>query len=231
MRTFRSRRTIAAAVLALVAGAVFAQGTCVVRDPDLQSRYEGPCVNGLAEGAGRASGPAASYEGGFRAGMKHGHGAKRWTVTGDEYSGDWADDVRHGRGVYRWGPRTAWAGEYYEGEYRNDKRHGQGSYTWSTGDRYTGPFEDDKQAGLQTPRQQQRIRASKARLAVIGKPGALVCGTTAVGIAYRQPMQSEVVEVVDDRLMLRPRRIGDAPAPADAPTFWDLAANWNPCRN
>ena len=41
---------------------------CRVLDPELQGSYTGPCVNGLAEGRGAASG-LATYEGEFRAGL------------------------------------------------------------------------------------------------------------------------------------------------------------------
>src|SRR5688500_16617172 len=57
--------------------AVHAQSPCRVLDPELQGSYRGPCVNGLAEGEGAASG-AAEYRGSFRGGRKHGHGVKTW---------------------------------------------------------------------------------------------------------------------------------------------------------
>src|SRR5205807_8657360 len=56
---------------------------CRVLDPELQGRYAGPCVNGLAEGQGSARG-AAQYEGGFKAGRKHGKGVKTWP-NGDRF--------------------------------------------------------------------------------------------------------------------------------------------------
>lgn len=199
-----------------------------MRDPELQGRYEGGCVNGLAEGEGHARG-TAEYRGGFRAGMKHGKGMKRW-ASGDEYEGDFVDDGREGRGVYRWGPNAPWANDRYEGEYRADRREGIGTYIWLTGDRYVGPWKDDRPIGPATPRQIQLLRATKAHLAAIGTPGTRVCGTAPIGIAHRQSVENEIVEVVDDRVRLRVRAVDGKPAVRDDVFFWDLAVNWRPCR-
>lgn len=205
-------------------------GTCRVLDPELQGRYEGGCRDGLADGEGVAIGATAEYRGAFRAGMKHGRGVKTWTWFGDRYEGEFVDDRREGQGRYLWGPRGPWAGEVYEGGYVADRRHGTGTYTWSTGDRYTGPFENDLQAGVQTPLQAQRTRAIKAHLAVLGKPGTVVCGRTKLGIAHEQELRAEVIEVVQDRVRLRTVAIGGRPVQATDVSFWDLVLHWRPCR-
>ena len=38
-------------------------------------------------------------------------------------------------------------GNYYEGEFLNGKRHGQGKMEFYNGDKYVGPYEDDKMHG------------------------------------------------------------------------------------
>lgn len=225
---------LAALLVALLftrAGAVSAaEAECRVLDPELAGRYEGGCLDGLAHGEGVANGTAAEYRGAFRAGRKHGSGVKTWLVTGDSYEGTFDDDRRHGRGTYRWGPRSPWAGESYAGEYRADRRHGTGTYTWSSGDTYTGPWTDDVQTGPRTPMQHQRTRAAKALLAVIGTPGARVCGVAPLGIAHHQRIEGVVAEVLQDRLLIRVARIDDRPAAREDVLFWDVAMNWRPCR-
>lgn len=64
--------------------------SCRVLDPDLQTGYSGGCRDGFADGIGEAWG-LARYQGEFRAGRKHGVGAKTW-ADGDQYSGEWKDD-------------------------------------------------------------------------------------------------------------------------------------------
>ena len=81
---------------------------CRVLDPELQGTYAGPCVNGLAEGEGVATG-TAEYRGGFQAGRKHGHGVKTWP-NGDRYEGEFVADGKDGYGVYVWG-QGPWQGE------------------------------------------------------------------------------------------------------------------------
>src|SRR5690606_15751370 len=97
------------ALLALGAAALTpheaAAQSCRVLDPELQEVYAGPCVNGLAEGFGHASG-IAEYSGEFKAGMKHGRGTKRWK-NGDRYEGTFVEDRKEGTGTYVWG-RGPW---------------------------------------------------------------------------------------------------------------------------
>ena len=87
-------------VLLFAASSVIAQ-TCKVLDPELQRTYSGPCVDGLAEGEGIATG-TAEYRGAFKAGRKHGKGVKSWP-NGDRYEGEFVADAKDGYGVYEWG--------------------------------------------------------------------------------------------------------------------------------
>lgn len=138
---FKCKKTVAALFL-IAALPVFAQD-CKVLDPELQASYTGPCVNWLAEGEGSARG-SAEYQGGFRAGRKHGQGVKSWP-NGDRYEGAFVEDRKEGEGRYLWG-RGPWAGESYAGPYLNDQRHGTGAYRWATGDVYRGPWVEDRTA-------------------------------------------------------------------------------------
>lgn len=185
------------AVLAVVPSLARADASCKVLDAELQDHYEGACVDGLAEGEGRASG-RASYEGGFHAGMKHGLGEKRW-ANGDRYTGGFSNDKRNGRGTYRWanGP---WAGEQYEGDYVDNRRQGYGIYTWPTGDRYEGPWGKDAMTGPATPMMIQRNRARAAALKALDKPNLAVCKLEAVGIGSVAKVQARVTGVKGEAL-------------------------------
>lgn len=205
--------------------------TCKVLDPELQTSYTGPCVNGLAEGVGRAAG-TAEYEGGFRAGMKHGRGVKRWP-NGDRYEGEFVDDRKEGRGAYSWG-RGPWRGERYEGEYRNDRRHGEGAYFWPTGDVYRGPWEEDRIAGYATPMMlAQRTFAAEAMKAVAHE-GQKVCREMPVGIAATEWIRGEVVGVAEKRVGVRVTDPGNRQVVAgvelqSGDVVWDAASAWLPC--
>lgn len=217
--------------LALAANGAAATGVaCTVLDPELRDHYAGPCVDGLAQGEGVARGADAEYRGSFVAGRKHGRGVVTFAASGDRYEGEFEHGRKHGRGIYVWGPRSPWSGERFDGDYRDDRRHGQGTYTWSTGDRYSGPWENDLQAGLQTPMQRQRTRATKAGLTVIGKPGTRVCGTSALGLDRKQRVEGEVREVLQDRLLVRVVAIDGEPAARDDVFFWAPVIDLRPCR-
>lgn len=174
-----------------------ADASCKVLDPELQDRYEGGCVNGLAEGEGRASG-RASYEGGFHLGMKNGQGQKRW-ANGDSYSGGFGNDKRNGRGTYRW-VSGAWAGEQYQGDYVDNRRQGFGIYTWPTGDRYEGPWDKDAMTGPPTPMMIQRNRARAGALKELGKPGLTVCKLETLGIGNVAKRAAKVTAVKGEAL-------------------------------
>ena len=175
---------------------------CVVLDPELQGSYVGGCKDGLAEGYGEATG-AAAYKGGFRAGRKHGKGAKIWPSSGDRYEGDFIDDRKEGVGTYTWGPRSGWAGEKYSGSYLNDRRDGFGVYEWPGGDRYTGSWAKDAITGPATPMMIARARAYAEAAAAVGKPGARVCRDMTVGIATRDRVRGTVMAVEADQISVR----------------------------
>jgi hypothetical protein len=162
--------------------------------------------------------------------MKHGQGAKTWLATGDRYEGSFVYDLKHGQGTYYWGLRSPWAGERFEGQYVHDRRHGKGTYVWSSGDRYVGDWDNDLQSGLQTPMQAQRTRASKAMLEAIGQPGTRICGSARAGYVHKRALVGEVVEVIQDRALIRIRQIDGVAPPRDDVVFWDLILNWRPCR-
>lgn len=202
-------------VFLLLAGAAHAQH-CRVLDPELQGFYAGPCVNGLAQGRGVARG-SAEYAGEFKAGMKHGKGAKTWP-NGDRYEGDFVEDRRQGRGVYTWG-RGPWEGERYEGEFANDRRNGMGTYRYSSGDVYSGPWQDDVATGAPTEMMRAHAKFEEESLAAVGKPGTRVCRELEVGIGGRD-WQRGVVEALDGN------RVG---VRVGAEIIWSPASAWTPC--
>ncbi len=176
--------------------------TCKVLDHELQGSYGGGCLNGVAEGAGVASG-IARYSGNFKAGKKHGKGIKIWPATGDRYEGEFVEDRKEGAGSYIWGANTAWPGEKYTGAFLNDKRHGHGTYDWSTGDRYTGPWEYDQPTGPATPMMRARARAYVEAKAAVARPGISVCREMKVGIATLERIKGTVMTVEDDGVSVR----------------------------
>ena len=56
-REIASKSQTLAAILFVACSTAWGQ-SCKVLDPELQSSYSGPCLNGLAQGEGRASGIA-----------------------------------------------------------------------------------------------------------------------------------------------------------------------------
>jgi hypothetical protein len=95
---------------------------CKVNDSDLSGEYVGGCVNGLAQGRGKAKG-RDTYEGDFKLGSLHGKGRYTWS-DGATYEGDWLNDERTGKGLQSWT-----LGGKYEGEFQKGKRHGFGKMT------------------------------------------------------------------------------------------------------
>ncbi len=205
---------------------------CKVIDPELQGGYAGPCVNGLAEGEGYATG-IASYRGQFKAGRKDGQGVKTWP-NGDRYEGQFVDGRKQGRGTYAWG-RGPWQGERYEGEFANDRRNGQGSYHYANGDVYSGQWKDDVPVGAPTPMMlAQRKFREEAREAV-AKKGQKVCRAMPVGIARREWVRGTVVGVDGDRVAVRidqPGSYGEEIAGVALrkdEVIWDAPYGWTPC--
>ena len=200
--------------------------TCRVLDPELQGRYSGACVNGLAEGEGVASG-SAEYRGAFQAGRKHGHGVKTWP-NGDRYEGEFAADQKEGYGSYQWG-KGPWEGERYDGSFAADRRQGHGTYWWPSGDVYDGPWQGDRPTGPGTEMMRARARYAAEALAAVGKPGQKVCREMTVGIGGRDWVRGVVVGVEGEHVGVR---IDDPGAHAHFPrgdTVWDLARTWTPC--
>jgi len=205
---------------------------CKVVDPELQGSYAGPCVNGLAEGEGYATG-TATYRGHFKAGMKDGQGVKTWP-NGDRYEGGFVADRKQGEGSYTWG-RGPWQGERYQGEFANDMRNGYGVYRYASGDVYEGQWKDDVPTGAPTPMMlaQRRFRAESRK--AVAKVGQKVCRAMKVGIANREWVYGTVVGVDGGRVAVRidqPGRYGEAIAGVElrkGKVIWDAPYGWTPC--
>ena len=212
-----------------------AQTRCLVVDRELQSSYEGGCVDGKAEGQGTAKGIAA-YTGEFHQGKKHGRGVKTWE-RGDRYEGAFADDYMEGSGIYVWGAKSLFAGDRYEGELARDKRNGYGVYTWASGDSYAGPWKDDAIAGRATPMMLNSFRATNAHLEAMEKPGIHVCHESAIGTGAAQRTEGETQVASKDarQLSVKITRVGPSPTlVAGSPVavgdvVWDIPLHWIPC--
>lgn len=76
--------------------AVMAQD-CSVLSEKLRGRYEGACVNGKANGMGKATGEDM-YEGEFKAGLPAGKGRYTWR-NGNMYEGEFRNGLMEGKGV------------------------------------------------------------------------------------------------------------------------------------
>lgn len=215
--------------LFFLASAVRAEN-CRVIDPELQGSYSGPCVNGLAEGVGSASG-TASYHGGFKAGLKDGHGVKSWP-NGDRYEGGFVNDRKEGQGVYTWG-RGKWEGERYEGGYVADRRQGYGVYRWPTGDVYSGPWDKDAMTGPSTPMMLAHQKFLQEARAAVAKEGQKVCRAVRVGIARRDWVRGTVVavEAGKERVGVRIDEPGKFPGgeARAGEVVWDVTEAWTPC--
>lgn len=97
---------------------VLGQEECLVLKPQISSRYEGDCKNGLAHGKGTASG-LDLYEGQFKKGVPSGTGTYRWS-NGDVYKGDFINGLRHGEGSFTYksdGRDTTITGLWQKDEY------------------------------------------------------------------------------------------------------------------
>lgn len=216
-------------LMGLMSGSALAQsGECIVRDPELQGHYEGPCVNGYAEGYGSARGAEAQYVGTFKEGYKNGHGVKTW-ANGDRYEGQFVNDLKEGQGLYVWGPESAWSGDRYRGEFKADQREGQGIYEFANGDRYEGLWKADVQVDGRTSMQSLRAQAEQAALAAMSESGTLVCPAIAAPEVLRQAViRGKVIGVKRNQLAIELLERG--PAGAQLPAkFSDHVLNWEPC--
>lgn len=202
---------------------------CGVRDSELQGSYEGPCLNGYAEGYGSARGAAAQYVGTFKDGYKHGRGLKTWN-NGDRYEGEFVNDRKDGQGLYVWGPESKWSGDRYRGGFRADQREGQGTYEFANGDRYSGTWRADVQAEGRTSMQSLRVQAEQASLAAMSETGTVVCPALAAPQALRQAVvRGTVIGVKREYLAIELLERG--PAGGQLPAkFSDYVLNWEPCQ-
>ena len=209
----------------LAASPAIAQ-VCKVLDPELERTYSGPCVNGLAEGEGRAAG-AAEYRGGFKAGRKHGMGVKTWP-NGDRYEGGFAADAKDGYGSYVWGAGP-WQGERYDGEFAADRREGYGIYWWPSGDLYAGPWEGDRPTGPGTGMMRARAKFAEEVKAAVARQGQKVCREMPVGIGGRDWVRGVVVDLEGDHVGVRVDDPGQHVHFPRGEVVWDLAPSWTPC--
>ena len=76
----------------------WAQTGCKVIDQDIAATYTGGCLDGLANGLGKAQG-RDRYEGEFLQGKKNGKGTYFWN-NGNRYEGEYLNDSKHGKGVF-----------------------------------------------------------------------------------------------------------------------------------
>lgn len=231
------QRHLIMAFLLLLPQAAMAQAEsgCKVLDPALQGLYEGPCLNGLAQGLGEAVGAATRYRGDFVAGRKHGQGVQTW-ATGDRYEGGFANDLREGLGEYVWGRGSEWAGQRYKGEYRADLRHGQGSYRWPDGRELSGRWIRDLPSPILAAQMSATINAYAGHIARTSVPGTRVCRTVAVGIGGSDVVAGVVRRVEGDRLVVvidRPGRMAgeiNGHALKMGADVVDYAERWVVCR-
>ena len=212
-------------VFVAVAAPAFAQ-PCKVLDPELQGSYRGPCVNGLAQGEGMASGQA-EYRGAFKAGHKHGRGVKTWP-NGDRYEGEFVADRKEGYGVYVWG-KGPWEGERYDGSFANDRREGHGIYWWPHGDVYDGPWEADRATGPSTQMMQARARFAAEARAALAKRGQRVCREVVFGIGGRDWLRGEVADVEGEYVGVRIQDAGKNALFPRGQVVWEPAESWTPC--
>ena len=221
-----SRKLIRALTPILFVATVANAQQCRVMDPELQGAYTGPCVNGLAEGIGIATG-TAEYRGAFKAGLKHGKGVKSWP-NGDRDEGMFAADYKEGHGIYTWG-RGPWQGERYEGDWVEDRRHGFGTYRWPSGDSYAGAWEAARPTGRGTEMMAARAKFAEEAKAAVARKDQKVCREMRVGIGGRDWVRGVVVEVEGDQVGVRIDDPGEHRHYPRGEVLWDHATAWTPC--
>ncbi|KAJ0408170.1 hypothetical protein ATCC90586_006480 [Pythium insidiosum] len=84
------------------------------------------------------------YDGGFRAGKRHGHGVYVEFLSKTQYDGEWCDDKRHGRGVLS----APSLGYIYDGDWVDDVRCGQGHSSLKGVENYTGQWQNNQFHGV-----------------------------------------------------------------------------------
>lgn len=120
-------------------------------------KYNGPIVNGMANGQGIAiviedpisDWKGAKYIGYYINNKKSGQGTLTWTDLGS-YIGEWKNDFRDGQGTETYSNVGKYHGGKYIGNWENGKKDGQGTYIWANGDTYVGQFKDGIQNGQGT---------------------------------------------------------------------------------
>jgi len=146
-------------------------------------------------------------------------------------------------GTYQGGCKDGFAQGYgeakgtaeYRGDFRAGRKHGQSVKIWPSGDRYSGSWENDEITGAPTPMMIAQARAKAEALLAVGTPGVKVCRALLVGIAVRDWIRAEVLEVSADRIKVRIDDPGQQPHVIDGKplvkgmAIWSLAAEWTPC--
>uniref|UniRef100_A0ACD5X496 Uncharacterized protein n=1 Tax=Avena sativa TaxID=4498 RepID=A0ACD5X496_AVESA len=110
--------------------------------------YSGMLLSGgdIPEGTGRYvwSGSSCVYDGGWRQGMRHGHGRTLWP-PGAVYEGEYSAGYMDGEGTYVAGPDSSWSS--YKGGWKLDRKHGHGVQTYCNGDVCEGPWVQGQMEG------------------------------------------------------------------------------------
>jgi hypothetical protein len=133
-----SIRLIAVFLLVSSTQILFGQEECLVLKPQISSKYEGECKNGLAHGKGTASG-LDRYEGQFKKGLPNGVGTYLWS-NGDKYVGEFFEGFRHGEGSFTFKSNdrdTTIAGRWDKDEYKGPIPEKPKVITAMSVDRYT----------------------------------------------------------------------------------------------
>lgn len=119
---------------------------CKLLDPyyseGVTFKWEGPCVNGKADGNGicykYVNGELQSkYEGDYKNGIREGLG--KFFVDGQTYKGHFVNGQLMGFGTW-----TTEDGMYYEGEFVNYRAHGRGIQKFANGSKFEGFFVSDR---------------------------------------------------------------------------------------
>ncbi len=222
-----------------------------VPEPGESVSWDGPCQDGLTNGAGtllwfKDGKSTGSYVGQRVAGKAQGRGIYTWT-SGDRYEGNWKDDVPDGKGTYTWAN-----GSGYQGDWRNGKKQGKAIYVWPSGDRFEGLYQDDKPvSGIYTKADGSRYVAvitdgaigpgnrlhTPDEILSVRQVGTKVCraGTSLLGM-FDTKIVGFVEAVSDARIQIR---IAD-PGTMIGQTYqglpinqnsiiWDDPDNWGPC--
>jgi len=106
------------------------------------SRYEGQCIDGVADGQGvHIAVDGSRYVGGWY--DQHPHGQGMLTMAdGRTLSGTWRNGLAVGEFTLRWSN-----GSQYVGTLENDEPHGEGTMTFANGDVYKGGFSHNIKQG------------------------------------------------------------------------------------